>query len=114
MSDDDVPVALSLLNFINFFGGTITVSLSQTLLQSKLINGLGQVIPDLDASTLVNAGAGALRGKVSEDKLPLVIQVYNDSMRSIWYLILGLACLSMVGSLLMEWKSVKAKKAGAD
>ena len=40
-------------------------------------------------------------------KLDFVLQVYNDSMRSIWYLGLALACLVFVTSFGFEWKSVK-------
>ena len=80
------------------------------MLEIKLVKGLGGTIPNLDASTLANGGATSLRNMVSKDMLPFVLDVYNDSIRSIWYLTLGLACLSFVASLGMEWKSVKARK----
>jgi hypothetical protein len=114
LSDSDMSIALSLLNFVNFLGGTIFITTSQTLLETRLVKGLGGIIPDLDASTLANGGAASLRDMVSKDMLPTVLGVYNDSIRSIWYLALGMACLSFVASLGMEWKSVKAKKDKAD
>jgi hypothetical protein len=40
--------------------------------------------------------------------------VYNDSLRSIWYLGLGLACLVFVAAWCFEWKSVKAKTKDGD
>ena len=110
LSDSDISVGLSLLNFVNFLVSTIFITTSQTLLEAKLVKGLDGIIPNLDATTLSNGGATTLRNMVTPDKLPLVLDVYNDSIRSIWYLALGLACLSFLASLGMEWKSVKAKK----
>lgn len=110
MSDEDVAIALSLLNFVNSLGGTIFITTSQTLLESKLVKGLSPIIPNLDASILANGGATTIRSLVTEDQLPIVLDVYNNSMRSIWYLALGMSCLSFLASLGMEWKSVKDKK----
>ena len=110
MSQNDMSIALSLLNFVNFLGSTIFITVSQTLLETKLVEKLGSIIPNLDASTLANGGATSLRNMVSADMLPVVLDIYNESMRSIWYLALGLSCLGLLASLAMPWKSVKAKK----
>ncbi len=107
LPNSDVSIGFSLLNFITFLGGTTFVTVSQTLLQNRLRKGLEGLIPNFDPSTVTNAGAASLRNTVSADKLPAVLRVYNDSMRSIWYLTLGLACLIFLASLGMEWKSVK-------
>ena len=110
LSDNDVPIGLSLLNFVNFLGSTIFITASQTLLETKLVDGLRDIIPNLNAATLASSGATSVRNMVTKDKLPIVLDVYNRSFKSIWYLTLGLSCLSFVASLAMEWKSVKAKK----
>lgn len=110
LSDSDISIGLSLLNFVNFLGSTIFITTSQTLLETKLIKGLHGIIPDLDAVTLSNGGATKLHNMVTKDKLPVVRAVYNNSMRSIWYLTLGLAGLSLLVSFGIEWKTVKAKK----
>jgi hypothetical protein len=34
----------------------------------------------------------------------------NRSIIEAWYLPLGLTCASMIGSLMMEWRSVKEKR----
>ncbi|KAL6721753.1 hypothetical protein ACLMJK_000858 [Lecanora helva] len=111
LPNNEVSIGLSLLTFVSFLGGTIFTTVSQTLLENRLIQGLQGIIPNLDPSTLTNGGATTLRGMVSEDKLPLVLEKYNDSIRSIWYLGLALSCLIFVASLGMEWKSVKKQKA---
>ena len=110
LPDRDVSIGIALLNFIGFLGGSVFVTVAQTLLQNRLQQGLKGLIPNFDPSEVTNAGAASLRSRVSPAKLPAVLKVYNDSMRSIWYLGLGLACLVFVGSLGMEWKSVKKEK----
>ncbi|KAK6220660.1 hypothetical protein LQW54_002105 [Pestalotiopsis sp. IQ-011] len=110
MSKNDMAIALSLLNFINFLASTVFITVSQTLLEAQLVRKLSAIIPNLDAASLANGGATSLRGMVSEDMVPVVLDKYNESMRSIWYLALGLACLGFVASCAMPWKSVKAKK----
>ena len=110
LPDSDVSIGLSVLNFFSFLAGSIFVTISQTLLENKLVKGLEGIVPNLDPSTLANGGAGALRGEVSADMLPTVLAVYNDSIRSIWYLALALACLILLASFGVEWKSVKKPK----
>ncbi len=114
LPDSEVSIGFALFNFISFLGGTIFVTVSQALLQNKLSQGLSDIIPNFDASRVTNAGAAALRTMVSADELPVVLRIYNDSMRSIWYLGLGLLCLVFLASLGMEWKSVKEKKEKED
>jgi hypothetical protein len=110
MPSNDISIALSLLNFVNFLGSTIFITTSQTLLETRLVERLSGIIPNLNASTLANGGATSLRDLVSADMLPAVLDAYNDSIRSIWYLALGLSCVSLVASFGMEWKNVKDKK----
>ncbi|KAL9616875.1 MAG: hypothetical protein Q9160_008297 [Pyrenula sp. 1 TL-2023] len=110
LPDSEVSVGLSLLNFVSLLGGTIFVIVSQTLLENKLIQGLGRIIPNLEPSALTNGGATSLRSMVSEDELFVVLNVYNNSIRLIWYLALALSCLVFLASLGMEWRSVKKEK----
>ncbi|KAG2165707.1 hypothetical protein JADG_005446 [Aureobasidium aubasidani] len=114
LPDSDVSIGLSFLQFITFFAGSTFVTVSQTLLENGLVSGLRDILPDLDPSTISGAGATAIRDMVSLDQLPVVLRVYNDSIRSIWYLGLGLSCLVFVASWGFEWRSVKAKKQGED
>lgn len=110
LPDHDVAIGLSFLQFINFFAGSTFVTVSQTLLKNELVSGLKDILPDLNSSTISGGGASAIRGMVSPDQLPIVLSVYNDSIKSVWYLCLGLSCFVFVAAWGFEWKSVKAKK----
>ena len=105
-----MPICVSLLNFVGFLGGSAFVAVGQTLLQNKLRSGLGKIIPDFDPRTISDAGATSLQSLVSAAQLPAVLKVYNESMRSIWYLTIGFTFLVFVGSLGKEWKSVKEEE----
>jgi len=48
--------------------------------------------------------------------LPVVLEAYNEALRAVWYVGLGLACLTLLASLGFEWRSVKGegKEKGGD
>jgi hypothetical protein len=109
LSDADISIGLSFLQFISFFAGSTFITVAQTLLENGLVSGLKNILPNLDPSTISGGGASAVRELVTPYQLPVVLAVYNDSLRSIWYLGLGLACLVFLASWGFEWRSVKAK-----
>lgn len=47
---------------------------------------------------------------MAPEYLPLVLEVYNDAMKDIWYVGIGMAGLALLASLRFEWKSVKGEK----
>lgn len=114
LPDSDVSVGLSFLQFIAFFSGSTFITVSQTLLENGLVSGLKDILPDLDPSTISGGGASTVRNLVSSDQLPVVLAVYNEALKSVWYLGLGLACLVFVASWGFEWKSVKPKSKDGD
>jgi hypothetical protein len=114
LPDSDVSVGLSFLQFIAFFSGSTFITVSQTLLENGLVSGLKDVLPDLNPSTISGGGASTVRNLVSSDQLPVVLAVYNEALKSVWYLGLGLACLVFVASWGFEWKSVKPKSKDGD
>ena len=85
------------------------MTVSQSLLANRLISGLEGKIQGFDPSAIANQGATSLRQLVSPDQLQLVLNVYNDALRDIWYLALALSCLVFLSSFGFEWKSVKAE-----
>jgi len=101
---------LSIINLFNFLGSTVFVTVGQALLQSKLATKLKPILPNVDLSELAEGGATSIRELASSDELPAVLGAYNDSMRSVWYLALGLAGLILLASFGLEWKNVKGQK----
>ncbi|KAG5659562.1 hypothetical protein KAF25_002121 [Fusarium avenaceum] len=110
LSDSDSAVGLSILNFVNFFGGTIFITVSQSLFQGQLQTKITKYVPDIDIQQLTNSGAAGVKSLVPADKMELVLGAYNDSMKAIWYLGLGLACAALLASFGFEWKTIKTDK----
>ncbi|CAJ0546591.1 Ff.00g012180.m01.CDS01 [Fusarium sp. VM40] len=110
LSDSDSAVGLSILNFVNFFGGTIFITVSQSLFQGQLQTKITKYVPDIDIHQLTNSGAAGVKSLVPADKMELVLGAYNDSMKAIWYLGLGLACAALLASFGFEWKTIKTDK----
>lgn len=110
LPDKSAPIGLSLLTFATFLGGTVFVTVAQTLFEDRLTKGLKDILPGLDSSSIANGGATTLRNMVSQSQLAQVLEIYNESMRSIWYLGLGLSCLVFVAAWGLEWKSVRSDK----
>ncbi|KAF0634691.1 hypothetical protein FPSE5266_07483 [Fusarium pseudograminearum] len=107
LSEADSTVGLSVLSFLGFLSGTVFITVAQTLLQGQLDSKISQYFPNIDIEQLSNSGAASIRNLVSEDKMGIVLDAYNDSMRSIWYLALAMGAASLVVSFGFEWKTVK-------
>lgn len=106
----DVPIGVSLKFFGQSLGGAIFVSVAQSVLNQKMVAGLTELnIPDFDPNVVVSLGATELRHYVPPEFLDRVLVVYNDAITGTFLVALIVAALSLVGSLLTEWKSVKGK-----
>jgi hypothetical protein len=104
----DVPTGVSLKFFGQMLGGAIFVSVAQNALSTKLIAGLA-VFPNLDAKVVVSLGATELRSYVGPEHLGEVLRVYNRAIDDVFMVATILAALSLLGAVLVEWKSVKGK-----
>jgi hypothetical protein len=110
LSKADASIGLSVINLTNFLGSTVFVTVGQALIQSRLVKSLRPILPDVDLSSLARGDAISIRNLASSDQLPAVLSAYNDALRGVWYLSLGLSCLVLLGSFGMEWKNIKGKK----
>ena len=104
------PIGLAFLQFVQFLAGAVVVAVCQTLLQNGLARRLAGLGLDIDAFAVANGGATSLRTLVPDAQLPRVLEAYNDALRDIWYLALGLAVLNFLAGLGYEWKNVKKEE----
>ncbi|KAJ7165589.1 major facilitator superfamily domain-containing protein [Mycena crocata] len=109
LSAGDIPTGTSLVVFMQTLGGAVFISVAQNVFTNKLVSGLVSHVPGLNPAIVLSVGATSLRDSIDAQYLPEVLSVYNQALVSAYYVALAMACLSIAGSLAMEWKSVKGK-----
>lgn len=114
---DDVSIGTASVIFAQTLGGAIFISAGENIFENHLLQGLRAVVPQLDPKIVLATGATDLRSVVKPEFIGAVIEVYNDSLVRAFKLATALACLTAVGALGMEWRSVKkgeGKQQGQD
>lgn len=110
---DDVPVGTSLIMFMQTLGGALFVAIGQNIFTTRLLSNLASKAPGFDSKIVLRTGATNLKVAVINSKpelLPNVLIAYNEALRRTFYVSLVIAALSLIGAVLVEWKSVKGKK----
>lgn len=110
----DVPIGTSLVLFVQLLGGAIFSSVGQNVWSNKLISNIAALgIPKFDPADIVHVGATELRNVVPPEFLGEVLVAYNAAIVKTFQIGLITACLSILGAVGMEWRSVKGKAMGA-
>jgi hypothetical protein len=107
----EVPTGTSLTTVCKLLGGTIFVSVAESLYSSKMRDLFIERLPQLDPGLLASEGSVELRERVGKALLPTLISCYNDALKQVWWLLLGLSAASLIGALGIEWRSVTDKVA---
>jgi len=105
----DVPTGMAMIFFMQQLGGSVFISASQSIFSSKLVNSLSGVA-GLDAETIVNTGATDLRSSVPASELSIIVDAYNNSLTRVFTMAAILSSIMILGSLAVEWKSIKGVK----
>ncbi|KAJ4258162.1 hypothetical protein NW762_008303 [Fusarium torreyae] len=107
----DVSIGTAMVMFVQMLGGALFVSVAQNIFTNELVTNLMALgIPDLHPEAIVHAGATSLRAMVDPSALPEVLLAYNAALVKTFQLALILSCLSVLGAMGVEWKSVKGKE----
>lgn len=110
LPEKDASMGLAVIIFAQSFGPAVFIAIAQTIFLNRLSENLKVLVPGLSPGTLNNIGLTELKSLVGDDNLERALGIFDRSMTQTWYLAVGLACMTMVGSLGMEWRSVKDKK----
>lgn len=102
----DVPTGVSLLFFFRNLGGALFLSVAQNIFENELIRGLKH-IPGLGAAAITRAGATGLRNVVDPRYVQEVLVAYNSALVKVYYCAVAMSCASILGSVTMQWRSVK-------
>ncbi|PNY28103.1 Transporter [Tolypocladium capitatum] len=111
LTQDDIAIGSAAVVFFQNLGGSLFVSVGQSLFQNGLSRTLRQTAPSIDPSTVLGAGATEIRailGRLGQlDQLPAVLESYTIGLQDAYRVSLALALAAFVATLFFEWKSVK-------
>lgn len=110
----DMPITTSVLTFTQILSAAVFLPISQSVFQNRLITDLGSRVSATDAAAIVNAGATGFQDTLSPEILPLALEGYNEALTETFYVGVACSALSIVGTLFMEWLSIKDTKKKED
>ncbi len=106
------PLGIALMFFGQNLGGAIFVSVAQNVFTDRLAQQL-RGIPGLNMTKkeIVETGATLIKYRVPHEWLGAVLTSYRIAIRSAFYVGLGLAAVSVIGAVAIEWRSTKGTAA---
>lgn len=106
----DVPTGTSLVVFSQTLGGALFVAVAQTVFSNGLVSYVAKYVPQIEnPASILAVGATSIQEDLPAEVLPGVIQAFNDSLTDTFVVFAALAAVSIIGALVVEWKSVKGK-----
>ncbi|KAJ6615837.1 major facilitator superfamily domain-containing protein [Mycena sp. CBHHK59/15] len=109
----DVATGMALIIFLQTMGGALFVSVAQNVFENKLVSGLAHDVVGVDPTIVLRVGATNLKDAIPPQLVDAVVLVYNKALVDVFYVATGTACLSVVGALAIEGKSIKVPKINA-
>lgn len=103
----DVPIGMTLMFFMQQLGGAIFVSVGLNVLNDQLTRRL----PASYALGIARMGATEFLKTAPADELKIVLQAYNEALREVFIVGTCLSCISLLGAVFIEFKSVKGMTA---
>lgn len=108
---------MAVLIFFQNLSTSIAGVVSNTIFAQSLVAALSQYAPSVSPTTALEAGsnAAAVRDIVPDgatDQLEGVLKAYSESLRNIFYFLIGLAVLATAVSFGMGWNDVRKKQDG--
>ncbi|KAI9685621.1 MAG: hypothetical protein M1822_004479 [Bathelium mastoideum] len=109
MPSKDVTLASSIVMFVRGIGSAAGLAISGVIFRRKLISNIRSRVPDVDVNLVISAGATTFRHRVPEKDVASVLVAFDSALKKTFFIASAMAATSIIGVILMEWKSVKAK-----
>lgn len=109
----DMAITTSILTFVQTLGGTICLSVAQSVFQNRLIQNLLRSLSSENAALVLSGGATGFRNNMPKTLLPPIMAAYNDAVMQALYVAVATGSISILGPICMEWLSFK-EKAGTE
>ncbi|OTB01195.1 hypothetical protein M426DRAFT_64553 [Hypoxylon sp. CI-4A] len=103
----DVPVGVTFITLVQNLSASVFVAVGQSIFQSELRSRLQSILPNLDVSSTLDAGASNFLSSIPPENRNQASQAYSTSLILTLYIPLALSCMSIVGALGIRWRSMK-------
>lgn len=110
LSDADVNLGIGVILFGQSMGPAVFISVAQVIFTNLLSTSLQDVVPGLSPKFIEEHGLGDIANGVAGSQRGLILDGVDQSLTHTWYLAVALGCTTIIGSLLIEWRSVKQKQ----
>lgn len=110
LSLKDVPMGISAIMFAQGFAPALIVPIAQNVFTSRLTADLSMYAQGLNATVLETMGLSDLKAHVGAANLQGALLGYDKAVTQTFYLPVALTSVMILGSLGMEWRSVKEKR----
>ncbi|KAJ5920083.1 hypothetical protein N7516_010941 [Penicillium verrucosum] len=102
----DVPSGLALMLFGQMIGAAVFVSVGENILANQLVKRLSG-LPGFNSNLVTSGGVTGLLDTMPAGLHNTVLHSYNDALRKVFQVGMVLSCLTVLGAVTLEWKSVK-------
>ncbi|KFY66073.1 hypothetical protein V496_02215 [Pseudogymnoascus sp. VKM F-4515 (FW-2607)] len=106
----DIATGTAIVTFVRFLGPAIFLPVAQNIFLAQLISKLAN-IPGISPKTVLDGGATDIKNLATGDNLDNLISDYNDSIVSVFYIVVATCGVTIFGSVFVEWRSLKARAA---
>lgn len=106
----DIATGAAIVMFVRFLGSAIFLPVAENIFLGRLISKLNN-LPGINPQTVTDGGATQLRHLASGDDLNTLLSDYNTAIVDVIYIVAATATVALFGSLLVEWRSLKARAA---
>ncbi len=106
LNAEQIALGSALVSAFQSLGGAISVSVGNSILLNELYDA---ALPVIDIDAVVAVGATGFRALVPEERIPALLNVYNEALRKVF--LIGIVCsgLAFLAALGLEWRSVKGE-----
>jgi MFS family permease len=110
LPEPDVPIGLALMFFGQLLGAAVIVAVGENVLGSQLLHKLSG-IPGFQPGLVTSGGATSLVALLPAEFHDRALTAYNEALRTVFQVGLIVSCLSVIGAVGLEWRSIRAKPA---
>ncbi|KAL4755900.1 major facilitator superfamily domain-containing protein [Aspergillus foveolatus] len=110
LSPGDVNLGIGVILFGQSMGPAVFIGIAQVIFTNELSSSLRDIVPGLTPADIEYHGLGDLKELVPVQRWDEAVIGIDRSLVRTWYLTVALACTTIVGSLLIEWRSIKQKQ----